>query len=213
MGNVLNRAGLVALTLGLSFVAQGATIHDNGGPNQMFGVNMSNFIVAENFNVAVASDITNIRFWSIQLLGPDYLGNVFWAVYGNAAGQPGSVVAGNLTPAVTPAATGNSTSLGYDEYLFNIPVAFQLTAGTYWLGLSNSPLDLVTPTEMLWTTTSGGNGSEAKYLDGTWQDSGQQLAFRIDGDPSASGAIPEPATYILFAGGLAAAALLRRKTI
>lgn len=211
MGNAVNRAGLAALAFGLSFVAPGATIHDNGGPNQVSGVNMSNFVVAENFTVAANSDISNIRFWSVQSLLADYLGNVFWVIYADSLGEPGAVVAGNTTAAIAPTATGLSTGFGYAEYVFDISVTFQLTAGTYWLGLANDPINTVTPTEMLWTTTNVGNGSEAKYFDGAWLGSGQELAFRIDG-AAASGEVPEPATYVLFAGGLAAAAFLRRKS-
>jgi len=210
MGNVVKRARHLALTLGLSFVAHGAVIHDNGAPDQIFGVNMSNFVVAENFSIAAATDITNIRFWSVQSLLADYLGDVFWAIYANSASLPGAVVQGNTTAAITPTATGNSTGFGYAEYVFDIPVTFQLAAGNYWLGLSNSPLNTVTPTEMLWSTTSVGNGSAAQYLDaGNWLDSGSELAFRLDGDVAG---IPEPATFILLTGGLAAAAFLRRKT-
>ena len=213
MKKVVNRAGLVVLTFGLSIAAQGATIYDNGSPNRVFGVNMSAYVVAENFSIAAASNISNIRFWSVQSSSAAYLGNVFWAIYANAGSQPGAVLQGNTTFAATPTATGLSTGFGsplYAEYLFNIPVNFQLAIGHYWLGLSNSPRNIPDPTEMLWGTTSPGIGSQAMYLTGsTWVGAGSHLAFRLDG--TAAQVIPEPSTFALLAGGLAAAAFLRRK--
>ena len=65
---------------------------------------------------------------------------------------------------------------------------------------------------MLWATTGVGNGSEALYNDGVngWVGSGNELAFRLDSP--VAGVIPEPGTFALLAGGLAAAAFLRRKS-
>ena len=210
MKKVVNRAGLVVLTFCLSIAAQGATIYDNGLPNRVFGVNMSAFVVAENFSIAAASNISNIRFWSLQLSPTDYLGNVFWAIYANAGSQPGAVLQGNTTYAAIPAVTGLSTGFGYAEYRFDIPVTFQLASGNYWLGLSNSPRNIPNPTEMLWGTTSSAIGSQAMYLTGsTWVGTGNHLAFRLEG--TAAQVIPEPSTFALLAGGLAAAAYLRRK--
>ena len=211
MKKVVNRAGLVVLTFCLSIAAQGATIYNNGSPNQVYGVNMSAFVVAENFSIAAASNISNIRFWSVQSSSAAYLGNVFWAIYANAGSQPGAVLQGNTTFAASPTATGLSTGFGYAEYRFDIPVTFQLASGNYWLGLSNSPLNTsALPTEMLWGTTSSAIGSQAMYLTGsTWVGTGNHLAFRLEG--TAAQVIPEPSTFALLAGGLAAAAYLRRK--
>ncbi len=214
MGKAVNCAGLVALTLGLSFVAQGATIYDNGGPNQFSGSQMSDFLVAENFTVGGTSDISNIRFWSIQALVSDYVGSVYWAIHSNVASQPGAILQGGVTTPVTANPTGAAASTvgGYDEYVFDIPVAFQLTSGNYWLALHNGSLATNSGTEMFWATTSLGNASESLVDDGVngWVASGNEQAFQIDG--AAVGAIPEPGTFLLLAGGLAAAAILRRKS-
>lgn len=215
MGNIRNSAGLVALTLGLSFVARGATIYDNGVPNQFSGTQMSDFVVAEDFTVSGTSNISNIRFWSIQALLSDYLGSVYWAIYSDAASQPAVILQGGFTTPVTAMPTGAAASTvgGYAEYVFDIPVTFQLVIGNYWLALHNGPLATNSGNEMLWATTGSGNGSEALYNDGVngWVGSGNELAFRVDGT-AAFGDVPEPGTFGLLAGGLTAAALIRRRT-
>ena len=215
MGNVRNRVGLAALTLGFSLVAQGATIYDNGGPNQFSGTQMSDVLVAENFTVGGTSDISNIRFWSIQAFLSDYLGSVYWAIYSDAASQPAVILQGGFTTPVTAMPTGAAASTvgGYAEYVFDIPVTFQLVIGNYWLALHNGPLATNSGNEMLWATTGSGNGSEALYNDGVngWVGSGNELAFRVDGT-AAFGDVPEPGTFGLLAGGLTAAALIRRRT-
>jgi PEP-CTERM motif len=209
---MINRIGTVVLALGLSLTAQAAVIHDNGAPNQFVGTQMSEFVVAEDFTLAATWNVANIRFWTIQSAASDYSGSTFWAIYADAGGVPDAVVAGGANVAITPAATGLSSVIGYAEYVFDIPVAFQLLAGNYWLGLQNGPLSLVLSTEMLWATTDAGNGTEALYSDRVngWVGAENQLAFQIEGTLAAD-AIPEPGSFALLACGLAVAAWLRRR--
>jgi len=214
MGYTVKRAGLAALALSFSFVAQSATIYNNGAPNQFSGTQMSEFLVAEDFAINSVSNISNIRFWSIQAVLSDYLGSVYWAIYSNAASEPDVILQGGVTATVTATPTGAAASTvgGYAEYVFDIPVTFQLTVGNYWLALHNGPVATNTFNEMFWATTSGGNGIESLYNDGVngWVGSGNELAFRLDG--TSGGVIPEPGTFVLLAGGLAAAAFLRRRS-
>jgi hypothetical protein len=53
------RLGLAAFTLCLSLTVQGALIYNNGSPDQVSGTNMSEVLVAENFTLSAAADITN----------------------------------------------------------------------------------------------------------------------------------------------------------
>lgn len=193
------RLGAVAaLTLCLTQAAQAVTVYNNGAPNQVSGTNMSANVVAEDFSIGATTDISNLRFWSIQNALASYLGTVAWTVYSDLAAQPGAVLfSGTASPVAT--ATGLSTGFAYAEYVFNIPTAFQLAAGTYWLGLANSPLNPGNPTDMLWETTSTATGSKGLYFDsGTWVDSGNDHAFLIEGAPP----IPEPQAWALAAAGL-----------
>ena len=193
--------------LAWSVAAQGAVIYDNGGPDQVYGTQMSEFQVAEDFTIGSAANIDNIRFWSIQEFLADYTGSVFWAIYSDAPGEPAALVQGGVTAAVAATATGNSTGFGYAEYVFDIPVTFTLSAGNYWLGLHNGSLATTTPTEMLWSTTATPVGSAGLYLDtGSWIDSGNEHAFRLDGT-----VVPIPTAVWLFGSALGLIGVTRRK--
>ena len=207
--HALSRLGVVAAMLGLSHAALGAVVYNNGAPNEVSGTLMTDFVVAENFTLGTAASISNIRFWSIQSSFADYAGSVYWAVYSDVASLPGAVVQGGVTATVAEVATGLSTGFGYAEYLLDIPVTFALGAGNYWLALHNGPLANTATTEMLWSTTTLAVGASGVYKDGTWIDSGEEHAFRLDGTTTV---VPEPATLALFVGGLLAAGAMRRKS-
>ena len=196
-------------TLCLAAISHGATIY-TAPPDQTYGVNMRETLVAEDFTIASTTDFTNIRFWSIQSALADYDGSVYWAIYGNLTGGP--ILFGGTTAAISPTATALSTGFGYPEYVFNIPVAFQLAGGTYWVALHNGPLASTATNEMLWETTSLATGSQAMYFDATfgWTDAGSHLAFELEGTSSAA-ATPEPSSFVLLSSGLLAAAYARRR--
>ena len=200
----------LALAFGFAHASQAAVVFNNGVPDQIWGTNMSANVVAEDFSLASATNVTSIRFWSIQSAASDYLGNLSWSIYSHSGTQPGAVVtSGSFLGAAV--ATGASTGFGYDEFVFDIPTAFALATGNYWLGLANDTLNPGNPTEMLWETTASSLGSTGLYLDGTsWIDSLNHHAFLINGTPVVVG-VPEPGTLALLMITLAAAGIARRK--
>ena len=205
----LGWASAPALALCLAQAASAAVVFNNGAPDQVSGTNMSANMVAEDFTIGATTDITNLRFWTIQSALGDYSGSLSWAIYGGGA-QPGAVLFSG-TSAATAVATGGSSGFGYAEYVFDITTLFQLSAGSYWLGLGNNPLDPNNPSEMLWETTGSVTGSTSRYHDGAaWIDSTNHQAFRIDGNV-VNPTIPEPGTLALLAISLAAAGFVRRK--
>lgn len=206
-------ARLAAFALVAAFAApsaQAALVYDNGPPNQPAGTQMSEFQVADDFTLLLDANVTNIRFWTLQSAPSDYSGSVFWAIYGNALGSPGALVQTGVT-GVAEVATGAAVALpGYSQYVLDIPVAFSLTAGTYWLGLHNGPLANIAPTEMLWAATGTVRGSEGKYLDPDfgWTGTGNFNAFVLS---NAVNAVPEPGSLALAFAALLAAGFVRRK--
>jgi hypothetical protein len=50
---------------------------------------------------------------------------------------------------------------------------------------------------MLWATTATGFDSNGLYLDGTWVDTGNQHAFRLDGEGTVS-TVPIPGSALLL---------------
>ena len=215
--NVFNiRAGIVAIALGASLASHAAVVVDFQ-PNQVSGDNMSYALVADNFSLGVAYNLTSIKFWSVQSLAADYSGNVYWAIRNDAAGTPGATLFSN-TAAVAAAPTGNSTGFGYGEYEISIPVAFQLAAGNYWLALQNAALGSTNLDEMLWETSSTGIAPTGQFTDFTnnrgFIDSGNEHAFQIIGDVvivDEPPTVPEPTTLALLLVGLVAAGTVRRR--
>jgi hypothetical protein len=211
MIHTLFRSISLIFVLGLAQSAGAATVFNNGGPDYFSGTRMSEFVVADNFNLAADTNLTNIRFWSHQSLPADYSGTIAWSIYdnGGASNTPGSVRASGSS-SIAAVDFNQPTAFGLATYIFNIPVTLTLMTGSYWLGLNNSPLDSANPSEMLWATTGPGRPSEGVYLEGTsWVGTGNEHAFLLEGTAVTS-PIPEPYMPAMMLAGLATLAGLRR---
>lgn len=209
------RTGLVAAAVCLAtFSAHSSIVLNNGLPDQIWGTNMSEQLVAENFTLSGATNVTGIRLWSIQDTAAAYRGSIYWAIYSDLGGIPDAVLSGGTTSIVSEVATGNSAAFGYAEYEINIAASFNLAAGNYWLALHNGDLSDNSSAEMLWSTTGGGS-ADGRYLDSTfgWVQSGNEQAFQLDGTPGGGGGtIPEPSTLALMSLALLAATRARQRS-
>lgn len=191
--------------------ARGAVIYANGVPDSSSGNEMTQWIQTEDFALASTAIVTDVRFWA---LGPGYQGGIYWQVYSDSAGNPGSVLySGYATPTV--ASYPGAGCCGMSGYQFDFSVgSISLTGGVpYHLGLHNGPLATTTRMDFYWSTAAGnatGSGLEWDLLGATsWYNNGQEHAFELYGGAG----VPEPATTALMGAGLAllAAARFRRK--
>jgi hypothetical protein len=202
----------MALALGHS---QAATVFNNGVPDLVSGTGMTENIVADNFTVGATFSITNIHFWSAQSSAGAYTGTVSWAIYSDVAGAPGTTLPGPSGgfASITGTLAGGSIGGGDALYFYDIPVAgYTLNAGSYWLALLNGNTPNPTPVgSMVWANSASGTGNGV-YFDGlSWVGTGNEQAFRIDGDPvNPNPGLPEPGSIALVLAGLALCGGLRR---
>ena len=201
-----------ALLLGAVFAggANAAIIYNNGGPNQVNGNEATEWVQTENFSVPQNAQLTDAHFWSVENGAWD--GTLDWYVFADVGGQPGAApLASGSGTNVVKTATGNVLFFGSEfEYNFDLNSPVNLTGGTnYWFGIhlsANYDRD-----EIYWETTAptAGNGTES--MGGTfnnWFNNGQEHAFYLTGT---AGAVPEPATMVLFGAGLAGLGAMRRR--
>ncbi len=199
--------------------SNGATLYDNGAINNLGGNQMGSLVQAEDFTITALSNITSVIFYSLEDVagGGAYLGSIDWAVYSNnVSNQPGSLLgSGSASP--TRVNLGVVAALSYVAFENTMSISVTgLVAGSYWLVLHNGPVATTADSEFYWawTDVNAGNTGSIRGLEQslnpvsfTWDDTGQEHAFAVFGDPG--GEVPEPSTMILISTGLAAIWLRR----
>ena len=189
-------AALCAPILLAGVGAWGATVYDNGGPNQQSGNEAAQWLQTEDFSLAAPTALASANFWTLET-SPGWDGTLDWYLFANNAGQPGAMLANGAGMNVNKVATG-LTALGgaYTEYeySFNFGGTPVLAAGTtYFFGI-HLAADYSTRDDVYWETTSQGPGDGEESLGGTlnnWSDNGQEHAFNLQGAvPDATGTAP-----------------------
>lgn len=183
-----------------------AQIYSNGLPNGSNGNEMTSWIQADDFTLTTSTNVVGIRFWGIIGTGASYAGSISWRIYENNSGEPGSTVLHSGTFTGSGVGQGPVAIEGYTRYQFDIPTAFTLGAGTYWLGLHNGDYTNTARAEFYWETTdanetASGREDESPFDSGGWYNNGNEHAFELLGESSTS--VPEPASISLLVVGIA----------
>ncbi|MDL2354128.1 MAG: PEP-CTERM sorting domain-containing protein [Pseudomonadota bacterium] len=188
--------------------AASVVVFDNSAPNHLGGNNMGYAFQAEDFSLAAAASITDIRFWSLESDGA-YRGSISWSIMSNGAGAPGATtLAAGTQAAVSRSALGSFLGLNEVRNDFGLNAPLTLVPGTYWLVLHNgAPGDLGDPNEFIWESAANNataRGAERFDLAGSWSTTGTEHAFQVS-------AVPEPAHLLMLLAGLTLLTYARRR--
>ncbi len=205
----------ILLSTGLAREARAQVVYAGGAPNGWPGYDIfDDFLSADDFQLSTAASFNALRFWGILPSAPAYSPDVFWQIFLDAGGAPGTSVAqGNAL--ATPTLRGPSAFSGFDSWQFDLSLGPQsLGAGTYWLALHDAAPGTYSGSGLIWEQTNGGLGSDfavefipdAQFTTG-WSGN---LAFELRNNVTAQ-VTPEPGTEALLATGLLALLALARR--
>ncbi len=192
-----------------------ASVIYSTGPSNLSGASdMSGQILAEDFTIATADDVTAVVFDLSATSFTPSSSSIGLAFFSDVSGGPGGILASATISAAGATLTGNNVN-GNNEW--RVPLTLSsplfLSAGTYWVALRDGAWGTaLNKPEVDWNQTDFGIDSFAMattLVTGAsgWTSTGVNLTFEIDGGLAP---VPEPATWLtagLALGGLAAARL------
>lgn len=201
----------LSLTLIAAALAHGATIFSSGLPDGSAAVSISKLRAAEDFTIGAAT-ITGVRFY-IAANDPvipnpqgNFSGQITYALYNDAVGSFGTLLATGTVSGLTSVPTGivvNAVNAGISSVDFNLLTAVSAGAGTYWLEVHEGPsLTTIDPTAIGWALASFQSGNGKYWLPQFDPPpagiSNRTFAFDVYGQPNgADQGVPEPRFFAL----------------
>lgn len=204
---------VVAVLLGMSS-ARAALIYDNGAPTDFDGLEMTQWIQADDFILGAPAALAGVRFWASESAEfGSYRDCITLTLYEDDGGAPGMILYRNTQ---APARTFDHNYDMWAVYRYDFAVgSFELEAGTYWLGLHHGSLSVTSFEDFFWEVSSDELSGGLSYSDiapfdeGTWFPNDAELAFQVYG--ACPQAIPVPGTVLLGSLGAGLVAGLRRR--
>ena len=213
----LRRLALIALLCAAPTARADVAVFDNGAPfisDSPYSRDISLFRSADDFTVG-AVELTAIRFW-INATDPvatdpqtSFSGSITYAIYADAAGDIGSLIASDTANGLVSTYTGLTFGFGENANVLDVPLQtpVALGAGTYWLEVHEGPtLATTDDTHIGWVVTDNATGNAKQGLATNGLPTGgvnNELAFQL---------LPEPASPALGASALLGLALAARRS-
>jgi hypothetical protein len=183
---------------------------------------ISRLTMAQDFRLAQPTRLSRLRVWLAEgrpngtndgtLDGFDGLS---WAIYHDAASQPGELIAQSQD--LNPVLTDTPLQFAFGGDIVTADVALHdllLAAGDYWLAVHEGPwgsTDTRSDSRIGWSTTRPGFGRSHYYDEGptpgsNWRGPGSEQALTLYGE-----IVPEPSVVVLAVGAMAALLVRRGK--
>lgn len=195
---------LAILVLAGASIGNGATVWDNGSPDQIDGVVSDSTLIyaQDNFTLTATTTLRSLVWWGGYTPAISSVTDSFTVEFRDGGGLLSSfAVSASRTP--TSFAV---LSLPVYVYAADILPGFTLNAGSYFIRIFDNTNGA--PTSWFWANSSQTGDASAFQVGGgsTFTNLGE-LAFQL----SDTAVVPEGATYLLSAIGLAGIFLARRR--
>jgi hypothetical protein len=200
--------GVVAAALvGGGRPAAATVVYDGGAPDQggvLYSQSSIDFDDAMSFTLTSSETVNGVNWWGGCYVGPGCgLADTFEIeLLTDNSGVPGAVLDSAAVVNGNRSATGNEIAMSYDEYSYSATIPSDtLAAGTYFLSIQETAPE-PSGTWGWETTSSAPGGVQLEQYQGSatgWVSLPEDLAFQL----TDTATVPEPASWLLFATGLA----------